>query len=163
MSQTEFSKADRAMLALAASALFGAPLAFPADTDFAALFDAVRAQALTGVLSDGLASLAEDAVPLAVMQEWQTHVVALLRKSATLLQAQSDLLSLCRANEIPAVILKGFSAAVCYPTPDLRAAGDVDCLVPPERLPALCALLEREGFVREEGLDEHHVDRKSVV
>jgi hypothetical protein len=157
MPQQAFTTENRAMLALAASALFDAPLALPQNVDFAALLAAVRAQALDGVLCDGLSSLPEDAVPLDVMQVWQSRAVALMRKSATLQAAQAALLATCRRLEIPAVILKGFSAAVCYPAPDLRAAGDIDCLVPPARLDALCHALEVDGFVREEGLDEHHV------
>lgn len=151
------TKAQAAMLSLAAGALFDAPVQLPPDTDFEALFTAVREQALPGVLSEGLTSLQEDAVPLAVMQRWQSHVVAILQKNAALLQAQSDLLSLCRERGIPALILKGFSAAVYYPVPDLRACGDVDCLIPPQRLNELCLALEEGGFEREPGLDEHHV------
>ena len=156
MSQTN-TAAGKAMLSLAANALFGAPLTLERDTDFEALFAAVGEQAMLGVLSEGLSTLPEDAVPLAVMQRWQSHAVAILRKNAALLEAQSGLLALCREAGAPAVILKGFSAALSYPVPDLRASGDIDCLVPPAHLAALCALLEREGYLREEGLDEHHV------
>ena len=80
----------------------------------------MRAQALDGVLCDGLSSLPEDAVPLDVMQAWQARAIALIRKSNKLQQAQAALLATCRRLDIPAVILKGFSAAVYYPAPDLR-------------------------------------------
>ena len=89
MPQQAFTTENRAMLALAASALFDAPLALPQNVDFAALLAAVRAQALDGVLCDGLSSLPEDAVPLDVMQMWQSRAVALMRKSATLQAAQA--------------------------------------------------------------------------
>ncbi len=149
--------AYQSVLELTAHALFGAPLPALSDADFSEILRIAREQAMVGVVGEGLASLPEDAVPLHVMQEWQRHTVAVIRKNQLLLAEQTGLLELCLQHAIPVVILKGFSVACEYPTPDLRAAGDVDCLVPRERLAELCALLEQKGYVREQGLDEHHV------
>lgn len=149
--------AQGALLQLTAHAALGAPLSLAEGLDFSALFAVAKEQALVGVAGEGLSSLSEDAVPLSVLREWQSYTVALLHKNERLLEAQSELLALCRERGIPAVILKGFSAAVNYPTPDLRASGDIDCLVPSERLDEVCKALEQKGFVREAGLDEHHV------
>ena len=142
---------------LTATALFGAPLTLAEGVDLAEVLRVARAQALTGIAGEGLSTLPDGAVPAEVMREWQIETLPIIRKNAALLAAQSTLLAHCRALGIPAVVLKGFSAAVEYPTPDLRASGDVDLLVPQERLPELCARLESEGYARIEGLDEHHV------
>lgn len=159
MSQNDllFQGARGHVLCLTAHALFGAPLPPLSDADFAEILCVAREQAMVGVVGEGLASLPEDAVPLHVMQEWQRHTVAVIRKNQLLLAEQTALLEICRQSAIPVVILKGFSVACEYPTPDLRASGDVDCLVPSERLAELCALLTQRGYVREQGLDEHHV------
>ena len=149
--------AQSAVLSLCARALFGAPLDLQGGLDFSEVLQTARVQALTGVASEGLSDLPDEAVPAEVMREWQIETLAIIRKNAALLSAQSVLLAHCRALEVPAVILKGFSAAAAYPTPDLRASGDVDILVPQKRLPELCTLLESEGYERVEGLDEHHV------
>lgn len=151
------TKADAALLSLLAGAAFGAPVRLEENTDFAAVLEAARRQALVGVAGEGLEALQEGAVLREVLHEWQSYTLALIRKNERLLQAQTRLLALCRKAQIPAVIMKGFCAALDYPTPDLRAGGDVDCLVPRERLDALCALLEENGYQREAGLDEHHV------
>ena len=158
MAENENRKqAQGALLQLTAHAAFGAPLSLSPEVDFSALLAVAKEQALVGVAGEGLSALSDDAMPLSVLREWQAYTVALLHKNERLLEAQGDLLALCRERGIPAVILKGFSAAVNYPTPDLRASGDIDCLVPPGRLPEVCEALEQAGFAREEGLDEHHV------
>lgn len=60
---------------------------------------------------------------------------------------------------IPAVLLKGASAACSYPTPELRKSGDVDILLlEPEKLAQACEVLETCSFQKKEGAQmQHHV------
>lgn len=50
-------------------------------------------------------------------------------QSYRLLFLTKYVISLLRAHKIPAVVLKGVSAAAAYPVPELRKSGDVDVLV----------------------------------
>ena len=85
-SQT-MTAAQSALLALTATALFGAPLSLPKDVDFAEVLRAARAQTLVGVASKGFAALPDGAVPAKVMREWQIETLAIIRKNAALLAA----------------------------------------------------------------------------
>ncbi|MCI8584362.1 MAG: nucleotidyltransferase family protein [Lachnospiraceae bacterium] len=60
---------------------------------------------------------------------------------------------------IPAVLLKGASAAYGYPTPELRKSGDADLLLlEPKKLGRACEVLESSGFRKEADTRmQHHV------
>lgn len=60
--------------------------------------------------------------------------------------AQTGLVSLLDRHQIPFVIIKGAAAAMAYPDPYLRAAGDVDFLVRRCDYEKTAALLEESGF-----------------
>lgn len=57
------------------------------------------------------------------------------------------------------VVLKGVSAAACYPTPELRKSGDIDLLIPhtEQLIPASDALLELGYTVLEIQQAHHHL------
>jgi hypothetical protein len=57
---------------------------------------------------------------------------------------------------IPAVILKGDAVARHYPTPELRVAGDIDCLVSAADYDRAEAILLEAKFLREAEPDERH-------
>lgn len=60
---------------------------------------------------------------------------------------------------ISSAVLKGVSAAACYPTPELRKSGDIDILIPhaEQLLSARDALLELGYTVQEIQLAHHHL------
>lgn len=59
---------------------------------------------------------------------------------------------------IPALVLKGSGVAALYPVPELRKSGDVDVLIPEDRLEAATKLLaEKKFLVRESQHANHHL------
>ena len=63
-----------------------------------------------------------------------------------LMAAQTSLVILLEKHQIPFVIIKGAAAAIFYPDPHLRAAGDVDFLVRRCDYERTAALLEDSGY-----------------
>ncbi|MCF0229407.1 MAG: nucleotidyltransferase family protein [Parasporobacterium sp.] len=65
------------------------------------------------------------------------------------LELQSEVQALFREQGIPSVSLKGVSAAMLYPQPELRCTGDIDLLVLPEDYDRACSILTEKGFIEE--------------
>ncbi len=67
---------------------------------------------------------------------------------------------LLEANDIQAIVLKGVSTAIYYPTPELRKAGDVDILLPQATDCARASeLLLQNGFYMQEHQSSlHHIE-----
>ncbi len=61
-------------------------------------------------------------------------------------------------HKIPYVIIKGMASAAYYPDPFLRAMGDVDFLVPKEKLEETKKLLLEQGYKTNEN-SNHHAHR----
>lgn len=76
--------------------------------------------------------------------------------------AQSELVRVLEQENCPYVILKGETAAYCYPVPELRLLGDVDFLIPTERVASIVEIMQSRGYVHSwEPGDHHHVlDKK---
>ena len=70
--------------------------------------------------------------------------------SIRVLYEQDTLVNLLREAAIPAVILKGTSAAIYYHDPFRRTMGDIDLLVPPEHFDQTLELLLQKGYVCED-------------
>ena len=66
--------------------------------------------------------------------------------------------SLLRKNNIDCYLLKGLSLADCYPVPEYRKLGDLDLyLADPSDLTRAQAILESNGYISEDELNDHHV------
>lgn len=74
--------------------------------------------------------------------------------SIRVLYEQDQLVSTLSEAAIPAVILKGTSAAVYYPDPFRRTMGDIDLLVPPESFDQTLELLLQKGYVCKDDKEE---------
>lgn len=57
---------------------------------------------------------------------------------------------------IPVLVLKGSGAAELYPVPEMRKSGDVDVLIPEERLETARELLAREHFLVKQSQHANH-------
>lgn len=156
--------AEKALTGLLAHALFEKPLDLREDTDFDAALSLARKHTVFGVVGDALASLPEEALPKETLLSLQEDTVLLLRQNSELAACRAALCRFLAQAHIPAVILKGDSVAALYPTPDLRVAGDIDCLVAEHDLPAVGAYLESHGFAHIQKEGEHHeVYKKGLV
>lgn len=152
----EWSAGEAGLLSLLSHALFGAPLSLPAACDFKEIYRLANAHMLFGVVGEGLSSLPEDAVPCELMLRWQSRTVSLLRQNAALLSLERRVLDAFLREKIPVIILKGSTVARLYPTPDLRVAGDVDCLVPVDEVSHAAEVLTALGLEERPTAARHH-------
>ena len=154
--QKTAQKNEHILQNLLSHALFKMPLDLPPDTDFEAVLDLADKHAVFGVVSEALGDLPQSTLPKECLLELQDKTVTLLRQNARLSKCRAALCNHLTAKKIPHVILKGDSVARYYPTPDLRVAGDIDCLLPEAAIPAVGAHLRSHGFVENEGHSTHH-------
>lgn len=80
------------------------------------------------------------------------------KQSYRLLFLTRCIVGLLSEAEIPVLVLKGCGAAEPYPVPEMRKSGDVDLLIPENRLEDARELLIREQFtVKKEQHANHHL------
>ncbi len=84
-------------------------------------------------------------------QCWQEYVAPISRKtvyqSYRLLFLTRYVAGLLEKHQVPAVVLKGVTAAVFYPVPELRKSGDVDIMIPSSANKKLIRrIMEDAGF-----------------
>lgn len=145
----EQSRIQQTVFSILKAGLWGQeayPFAVPEDTDWEAVRQELRHQAVSTVSVDVLVK----ADPRNRAEYLQTAMknVACYRKLAVV---QQRLMALLQAEGIGCVVLKGSAAACYYPRPEYRAMGDIDLLVKPEDyhraksvLLGVCRDLEKE-------------------
>ncbi len=148
---------EAALSALLAHTLFEKPLALPEETDLGTVLALAEKHMVFGVVGDALGTLPEDALTGELLLDLQDRTVTLLRQNARLAKCRARLCAFLAEQHIPAVILKGDSVAALYPAPDLRVAGDIDCLIDEAHFPVVGAFLAANGFVKLEKEGDHHI------
>lgn len=96
-----------------------------------------------------------DGVPAGVLADARAASAFAAVQLEKYLAVQQQVVDCYAANGVPCAALKGLSVAALYPHPELRAAGDIDILVPCERLGEAVRLLEEAGCTRDEDFDMH--------
>ena len=131
------------VLALLAKALFQKPFCLSSpQPDWEEVFSECTAQAVVALTFSAL----PEGVPSEVSSRWNRRFKMELASNVHRERANATVHNLLTEAEIPYVIFKGSVAARYYPTPWLRALGDVDFLVPPDRYEETCRLLSQQGF-----------------
>ncbi len=140
-------QAEQDLLKIIKSALFqGALEPLEEDTDFAALFAEAKVQCVYPIAYDCLGKAGVEIRPAAVKEQWSQSVYRQLYRNNRLQIAQREVVTLLEQAGIPCVILKGTSAAACYPEPSLRVLGDIDILVKPEQQMDAVKCLQEIGY-----------------
>ena len=162
--QVTFTAAEQTLCALLGSALFGAPS--PENPkDLTGALRLAQAHAVQGVFGEALDALPENALPTEALLSLQEDTVILLRQNEALRAERRALCAFCREAGIPLVLLKGDTVARLYPTPELRVAGDIDCLLPPAYHAPVAAFLTTRGYtyLKKDGEDHHTAYKKGHV
>ena len=89
-------------------------------------------------------------IPDDVLTEWQSRAMRYVIKNETLMSVQDELIEILKKEGISGAVIKGSAAAFCYSRPDLRVMGDIDFLVKEEDFERAAAILEANGFVRDD-------------
>ena len=101
--------------------------------------------------------LSENELPESELRmKWLRGTFLEQTKWIRVMNGQDQLLKLLEREKIECVIIKGAAAAVAYPKPALRRAGDVDFLVRQDDFEKAAKVLEENGYVLEQGKNEEH-------
>lgn len=147
----------RLLLALLAEELFGVTAqGFSDDTDWRALMTEAKRHSVLPLLLGGLSAHKQEwKVPADLVDQLRSLAVNAMLKGDRLLKQEEELLLALKASDIPVCVLKGASVAACYPHPELRVLGDIDLLVPKDRVEQSASLLQDMGFSQAEEAEEH--------
>ena len=119
------------------------------EIDWRGVLDETAAHAMTLTALEGTDGL-ECEVPEDILAQWQGRSVQYIIKNETLMSVQDEMLEILRKEGISGAVIKGSAASACYRNPDIRTLGDIDFLVREKDFERTVALLEQNGFVKEE-------------
>lgn len=125
-------------------------------TDWDALRREAELQTVAGFACTAAARLPVSCRPAdTFFAPWQRETMTAYFRFAALFAAQQEFCAVLERADVPVCIWKGFAAAAAYPEPELRAMGDVDALVPAERMDDACTALLRAGYtLKKEDVDD---------
>ena len=140
------SELQSKLLAILAKELFQQDAPSFEDVDWSALLREAEQQSVYAIVYTAV----EPYLPEALLPEARAKYYANLAASVRSARQHGDIHKLLSGHGVPYVIIKGMASASYYPHPPLRAMGDVDFLVPKERLDEAKQLLLGEGYVTDE-------------
>ncbi len=146
-------------------ALFGASVTVPPDVDWQALCEETFVQSVSALVLDALTDEERARIPAELLETWKKRVLMYSATGLQLLYEQDAVLALLGEHGIPVAVLKGSSVACHYPNPALRAMGDIDLLVPPDRQRETVDILRETGYgdILEEGHHCHYTISKGRI
>lgn len=130
---------QQALLELLKASLFGAEPVFPEGVDWDAVLQEAKDQTVVAI--------AAPAVPEEEAEKWRIPAARNKMRFFQLLNEQTNLVQLFNDAGIPMVILKGCAAAMYYPVPLQRTMGDIDFIVPTERMDEARQLMTENGYL----------------
>ena len=149
----------QAVISLAiAGALGQCPNSIPGDIDWGKIEKLAHEQGVKPLV--GYALRCFPALPCP--ERFRAGIISDMRKLAVSnhmwRSVTLELLADMKKAGIPALLIKGYSLASFYASPDCRLSGDADLLIPPEYEKQTCAFLESRGFqVKPRWQHWHHV------
>lgn len=100
---------------------------FDGQTDWTLLYQSARAQALLGIVLDGIQTLpTEKRPPRMLYLKWCNTLLNIEEKNRLLNRELANVYALCRTNGVEPVLLKGQGVAQNYRNPMHRQCGDID-------------------------------------
>lgn len=97
------------------------------------------------------------AASAAIEARWESRIFQVVSKYVKIMRAQQELTKLLMEHGIKPVILKGISAGMYYPNPELRNMGDVDFIVHRELFEKAGKILNKNGYLDGGGYNQRHL------
>ncbi len=155
---------SKALLNLLSNALFDANVDVGfTEIDIEALFNEATAQGVSTTVFDKLPEDVKEKAP-DTYGKWEKYALTSIQFNIRELVANSEIEKLFKAAGIPVCTIKGFACAAYYPEPSLRQMGDIDFIVPKDRIEDGRKLLTEAGFYctdKEEVHDFHIAFKKN--
>ena len=145
------NRTEQNLLQALQKSLWEADIAIPDDTDWDAVIEEARRQAVLSVVIA--------AAPKQIQDQRKSQASIGTAVFIRNLHYQNQLYLLLKENGIPMVILKGTAAAVYYDKPYQRTMGDIDFLVPREYFDSAKEILAQNGYtIEEDPRYQRHID-----
>lgn len=129
---------------------------FDSQTDWNALYRSARAQAVMGIVMDGVQTLpAEKRPPRETYLKWCNTLLDIEEKNRLLNRELANVYALCRKAGVEPVLLKGQGVAQNYRQPLHRQCGDIDLYTGGEHYEEINRLLRMEGTGEHEETHKH--------
>ncbi len=142
---------EQVLLLAIQKSLWNTDVTFPEDADWKAVLGEAVQQTVLGIV--------EGVAPEEYRNEWKSVSSFNTAHFLRVLHYQSELCNLMKAHTIPMAILKGTAAAIYYPTPLQRTAGDIDFLVAGEYIESAKDLLAENGYeIKDDPRYPRHVE-----
>lgn len=149
-----FTRAQQVLLALIAENLFGQPFTSVPDIDWTEVYTESRAQAVTLLAFQNYKEIPlDEAFSHKLEETLSKHTMRNIRN----FQSHAYLHRLMTDAGVSYCVLKGIASAHYYPSPLLRAMGDVDFYVSPADRERAEKALEADGFVADTREQVHHL------
>lgn len=149
------SKESRVLLDLLANSLFCANVNIDLENvDLEALFSEAKLQTVTATAFDCLPVEARELNP-AVYDKWQMFAFSVMAKNSKQMHANAELEKLFENSNLPICTIKGFASAYYYNKKHLRQMGDIDFIVPENRVEEYKKILDDNDFECIDKAEEH--------
>lgn len=149
------SKESKVLLDLLANSLFEAKSTIDLENvDLEALFSEAKLQTVTATAFDSLPAAARELNPT-VYDKWQMYSYSVMAKNSQQMHANAELQKLFDNFNLPICTIKGFASAYYYNKKHLRQMGDIDFIVPENRVEEYKKILDANGFECVDEAEEH--------
>lgn len=129
---------------------------FGGQTDWEQIYQAARAQALMGIVLDGIQTLpAEKRPSRGLYLKWCNTLMQIEEKNRLLNRELANVYALCREHGVEPVLLKGQGVAQNYRNPLHRQCGDIDLYIGAENYAQVNNLLRTEATGEHEENHKH--------
>ena len=113
-------------------------------TDWDEIYTELNNQSVIGIPLEYMVKYVD--APEETKKRWTVMVYSQVAEWTKLMEEQTKMIELLKANDIQVAIIKGSAAAMNYPKPDYRSMGDVDFFVKAEDFNRTYQLLLENGY-----------------
>ena len=125
------------------------------SADWEKVYELACRNTLAGVTYD--VAKAQSSLPEELRKRWDFFRFQIFVRQKKHFHALIDLIREIESSGIDYAIFKGIVVADCYPNPSYRPSSDSDILVDSGDAAAVCAMLEKRGYVKNEGKTKANV------